>query len=186
MSRICIKCGHNNPDSENFCTKCGAPLPRISGAVAKPVRVKVTKNYDIIKLKVEQLLSYEISSEDYLTILDNIYQKIEESAATVENLDIPEELMPYFKEQIEIGLTGIDMFLQSIQELRILPELLENLNNAENEEVRENILNEIDKVRESGLNLAAEATEHLNIALDMAIENLSKWKEEDFGSGYYV
>ncbi|MFN3995175.1 MAG: zinc-ribbon domain-containing protein [bacterium] len=186
MGRICVKCGNTNPDGENFCLKCGAPLPRVSQAVARPARVKITKNYDIIKLKVEQLLSYEISTDEYLEVLDNIYQKIEEASSTVENLEVPEDLMPYFKEQIEIGLTGIDMFLQAIQELRILPDLLEELNNAPNEESRENILHEIEKVRESGLNLAAEATEHLNIALDMAIENLSKWKEEDFGAGYYV
>lgn len=186
MSRICIKCGNTNPDSENFCLKCGAPLPRISRAVARPARAKVTKNYDTIKLKVEQLLAYEITSEEYLDVLDSIYQKIEDAGNTVENMDVPEELIPYFKEQIEIGLTGIDMFLQAIQELRLLPDLLEELNNAPNEEVRENILQEIEKIRESGLNLAAEATEHLNIALDMAIENLSKWKEEDFGAGYYV
>ncbi|MFN3477878.1 MAG: zinc-ribbon domain-containing protein [bacterium] len=186
MSKICVKCGNTNPDSENFCLKCGAPLPKVSQAIARPARVKITKNYDIVKLKVEQLLSYEISADEYFDILDNIFQKIEEAGNTVENLEVPEDLMPYFKEQIEIGLTGIDMFLQAIQELRILPELLEELNNAPDEESRENILHEIEKVRENGLNLAAEATEHLNIALDMAIENLSKWKEEDFGAGYYV
>ncbi|MCS7244088.1 MAG: zinc ribbon domain-containing protein [Candidatus Calescibacterium sp.] len=186
MSRICIKCGNSNPDSENYCLKCGAPLPKISQAVARPARVKVTKNYDTIRLKVEQLLSYEISYEEYYEILDNMYYKIEEAGNMVSNMEIPEDLLPYFKEQIEIGLTGIDMFLQAINELKVLPELLEELNNAQNEEVRENLFQEIDKIKEQGLNLAAEATEHLNIALDMAIENMSKWKEEDFGAGYYV
>ncbi len=185
MSRICIRCGHTNPDTENYCVKCGATLPRISQAVARPARVKVTKNYDTIKLKVEQLLSYEISVDEYLNVLDNIYSKVEEAANTVSSMEIPEDLLPYFKEQIEIGLTGIDMFLQAINELRVLPELLEELDNAESDEVRENLLQEIEKIKDQGLSLAAEATEHLNIALDMAIENMSKWKEEETG-GFYV
>ncbi|MEN3015510.1 MAG: zinc ribbon domain-containing protein [bacterium] len=186
MGRICIKCGISNPDSENYCTSCGAPLPRISQAVARPARVKVTRNYDTVRLKVEQLLSYEISYEEYYEVLDNIYYKIEEAGNAVSNMEIPEELVPYFKEQLEIGLTGIDMFLQAIDELRALPELLDQMNSAPNEEIRENIAHEIERVKEQGLSLAAEATEHLNLALDMAIENMSKWKEEDFGTGFYA
>ncbi|MCS7164816.1 MAG: zinc ribbon domain-containing protein [Candidatus Calescibacterium sp.] len=186
MGRICIKCGSNNPDSENYCLNCGAILPRISKGVVRPPRVKITKHYDIIRLKVEQLLAHEISYEEYNDTLDNIYYKIEEAGNTIENMEIPEELAPYFKEQIEIGLTGIDMFLEAINELRALPELMEELNNTESEEVRENIVNEIERIKGNALNLAAEATEHLNIALDMAMENMSKWTEEDFGAGFYV
>lgn len=186
MSRICIKCGYSNPDSENYCAKCGAILPKVSVAVARPARVKITKNYDTIKLKVEQLLSYEITFDEYYEVLDSIYSKIEEAGNTVSNMEIPEELAPYFKEQLEIGLTGIDMFLQAIEELRNLPSLIEELDSVTNENEKENIMNEIERIKEQGLNLAAEATEHLNIALDMAVENMAKWREEDFGTGYYA
>ena len=35
--------------------------------------------------------------------------------------------------------------------------------------------------------MAAEATEHLNLALEMAIENMNRWKEEeDIAGGFYA
>ena len=127
MSKICLKCGYNNSDNSNYCEKCGAVLPKINKGVMRPARAKITKNYEIIKNKVEQLLANEIDYDEYYKTLDRLYEKIEEAGIAVENTEISEELYPYFKEQIEIGLTGIDLFLQAINELRALPELLDVL-----------------------------------------------------------
>jgi len=153
-------------------------LPKRSYAIICP-ETKITKNYDTIKLKVEQLLAYEISVDEYLEVLDNIYSKLEETANTVSSMEIPEDLMPYFKEQIEIGLTGIDMFLQAINELRVLAELVKELDETKSEEVRQNLLQKIKKIKEQGLGLAAEAIERLNIASNMAIKNMIKWKAKE-------
>jgi len=186
VSRICLKCGHTNADFDNYCTKCGAILPKISKAVAQPPRVRLTKNYDVVKLKVEQLLSYEISEEEYFETLERIYNTINEAAENVKNIEIPPELEPYFKEQLEIGLTGIELFLEGIEILRTLPDLLSYLNESQDDQEREGILEEIEEVKNKGLNLAAEGTDHLNMALDMAVENMARWKEEDTGYGYYA
>ncbi len=188
MSKICLKCGYNNSDDSNYCEKCGAVLPKINKGVMRPARAKITKNYEIIKTKVEQLLANEIDYDEYYKTLDRLYEKIEEAGNAVENTEISEELYPYFKEQIEIGLTGIDLFLQAINELRTLPELLDVLYDPNSSpEVIENITQEIEKVKNLGLEMAAEATEHLNLALEMAIENMNRWREEeDIAGGFYV
>jgi hypothetical protein len=161
-------------------------LPRISKAVAQPPRVRLTKNYDIIKLKVEKFLAYEISEEEYFDALDNIYNAISDAAENVKNIEIPSELEPYFKEQIEIGLTGIELFLEGIDILRTLPDLVDYLNQAQDEQERENLSQEINEVRDKGLTLVAEGTDHLNMALDMAVENMARWKEEDSSFGFYA
>jgi hypothetical protein len=188
VSKICIKCGYNNSDNSNYCEKCGAVLPKINKVIIRPARAKITKNYEIIKTKVEQLLANEIGYDEYYKTLDRLYQKIEEAGIAVENTEISEEIYPYFKEQIEIGLTGIDLFLQAINELRALPELLDVLYDPNsNPEVIENITQEIEKVKNLGLEMAAEATEHLNLALEMAIENINRWREEeDIAGGFYA
>jgi hypothetical protein len=180
VSKICIKCGYNNSDDSNYCEKCGAVLPKINKGVMRPARAKITKNHEIIeiiKTKVEQLLANEIDYDEYYRTLDRLYEKTEEAGIAVENTEISEELYPYFKEQKEIGLTGIDLFLQAINELRTLPKLLDVLHGPNSSpEVIENITQEIEKVKNLGLEMALAAIKHLNLALEMNIEIMKKLK----------
>ena len=187
MPIVCIKCGHQNPDDARYCEKCGAVLPRISKNIARPVEAKITVHFDMIKDAVEKYRAGQMSLEDYLGVLDLIYNRIDNAAREIEEMEIPEDLLPVFKEQLDIGLTGMDLFLQAIEELRAMAEYIEATKDPETppEEIPV-LLEEADRLAQVGIELAAEATDHLNLALEMARENMRRWIEESEASGGYV
>ncbi len=187
MPIICIKCGHSNPDDARFCEKCGAVLPRISSSVARPVQSRITIHFDMLKDAVEKYKAGTMSLEDYLGVLDLIYNRVDAAGRDIEEMEIPEDLLPVFREQLDIGLTGIDLFLQSIEELRALADYMEAAKDPETppEEIPA-LLEEVERLEQIGLELAAEATDHLNLALEMARENMRRWIEESEAAGGFI
>ncbi|MCS7164815.1 MAG: hypothetical protein RMJ51_00820 [Candidatus Calescibacterium sp.] len=182
MRWICWFCGSVNDNQKYTCQVCKRKSMTLWPKQEK--QKKITNHYEAIKLTVEKFLSQQISSEEYYKTLDKIQSIIESSLngiiQTIDSIyqnptfdeETIQEIEKEFKlkDQIEIGIKGIEMFLEAIEKLKTLPEIFIKLDQNKQEE---NLINQINETKEYALKLAYEATEYLNIALEMALRNIN-------------
>lgn len=101
-------------------------------------------------------------------VLERIYRTISERAKEIEDLEIPEEIRPGLQEQLDIGCSGINLFMQGIDEMRLYAE----------DDLQDHL--------EGGLSLVEQGNENLNLALEMARDNIRRLKEMDIDTSSTV
>lgn len=158
---ICVRCGQQNPDGVHFCSTCNSPVPKLSSFVAPPLPPRISNHYNQLIEICKNVKAGTISHEEFHATLNKIFTTIEERAREIETMEIPEHLIAKLQEQMDIGFSGINNFLDGIQEMALF---LEDGN--------EEHLN-------AGLELAEQGNESLNAALDIARTNISRLKETD-------
>lgn len=156
---VCIRCGHQNPDRQKYCESCNASLPRISEAVSAPPHERINVHYNQLKEAGEKIQSGDITQEQYLEVLDRISTIIMDRLKDLEGLEISEEVRASVEEELQLGLSGIQYFLQGIDEMRVY---LEDPN-PEHISV--------------GLESIYQGNENLNVALEMARDNIRRLKD---------
>ncbi|MBI2264561.1 MAG: zinc ribbon domain-containing protein [Armatimonadetes bacterium] len=165
---ICIKCGHQNPEGAAFCQSCNSALPKIPENVATPIKPRISGHLNQLKEVGKGILAGEITQEDFQGILERIYNTISERAREIQEMEIPEEIRPGLQDQLEVGFSGINLFMQAIDEMRLY------LENQSEEHVN------------AGLELAEQGNEKLNLALEMNRENIRRLKEMDMDTSPVV
>lgn len=155
----CIKCGHKNPESANYCQKCNALLPKISAGYKPPPPQKVIGRFNQFKDAVENIKNKKWSVKDLKKFLDDISKNLDIRAREIKEVEIPSEIAAEFKDELAIGFDGINLYENGMKELY---SYLENQN-----------LEHLDK----GLELIKEGNDKINEAIKINRENREKLEE---------
>ncbi|MHB2020777.1 MAG: hypothetical protein ACYCW6_27885 [Candidatus Xenobia bacterium] len=159
MSLICFKCGSQNAPGSNFCNECNAALPKMQQTDSFTPPPRINERYMQIKDAGDKVVSGEISLEEYCTFLDRVISVLEEKERQIREIEIPPEAVEDFREELETGFTGIDLYNQGLQTMRYYAE-------------------EPDAVHiETGLQLIREGNEMINDAMRINRENRRKLEE---------
>jgi len=155
---LCLKCGHKNPDGANFCQSCSAALPRMTQTDAAPP-TKVNERYMQLKDAGDKAKSGEWSIEEYGQFLHEIQQILAQKEAEIKEIEIPEEALDEFAEELDVGFGGIELYNQGIATMMLYLE--------------DQDPNHIDY----GLELVHEGNEKINEAMRINRENRKKLEE---------
>ncbi len=155
---ICVRCGHQNPPGAKFCESCNAVLPKMAQEeiTAPP---KVNERYNQLKNAAEKVKSAEWTVEEYGSFLENISAILSQKEQEIREIEIPEEAIEDFREELEVCFAGIDLYNQGIAEMKLF---LEDLNPEH---------------LDYGLELVHQGNEKINEAMRINRENRRKLEE---------
>jgi hypothetical protein len=106
----------NETKAEN-CTTCGLYLPgieRTEGGLAHPVYVLYTR----LRTMGQSALKGEISKEEYKKFLDEMSIKMARREQSIRELEIPPEALDDFRQELEVGFEGIDLYNRALVNFR--------------------------------------------------------------------
>ncbi|MDQ7824781.1 MAG: zinc ribbon domain-containing protein [Candidatus Eremiobacteraeota bacterium] len=155
---LCLKCGHNNAQGANYCTRCNAALPKMTQTDTAPP-TKVNERYMQLKEAGEKAKSGEWTIEQYGKFLQDIQAILAQKEQEIREIEIPEEAIEEFAEELEVGFNGIELYNQGIANMLLF---LEDKN-----------ADHIDY----GLELVHEGNEKINEAMRINRENRRKLEE---------
>lgn len=164
---LCIKCGHNNPPDSNYCQKCNAVLYKMAQTKADPPP-KVNERYNQLKNAGDRVKSGEWTVDEYSDFLVGISNALTQKEMEIREIEIPEESYEDFREELEIGFSGIELYNQGISEMRLYTEDLDP--------------GHIDY----GLELIDEGNERINEAMRINRENRQEIEEMNIDTSTFM
>lgn len=112
---ICMKCGHKNPSGAHSCEQCGALLPKMTqAAIETAPPPKVNERYLLLKDAGDKAKSGEWSIEEYGKFLNEIRAVLSQKEQEIREIEIPEEAIDEFADELEVGFSGIELYNQGI------------------------------------------------------------------------
>jgi hypothetical protein len=156
---LCLKCGFKNPSGANVCQRCNAQLPKMSDTADNAPPPKVNERYMQLKEAGDKAKSGEWPIEEYSKFLTEIHTILSQKEQEIREIEIPEEAIDEFAEELEVGFGGIEMYNQGIANMMLY---LEDQNP-----------DHIDY----GLELVHEGNEKINEAMRINRENRRKLEE---------
>ncbi|MFH1453472.1 MAG: hypothetical protein ABIH00_05785 [Armatimonadota bacterium] len=113
---ICFKCGHDNPATAVNCEKCKTPLPKMPAGYQAPKPV-LTERLQKFRDAINNLKNNIWTAEEFKSFLDNISADLAARFADIKSTDVPVEMEEDFAEEMALGLEGITLYEQGINEL---------------------------------------------------------------------
>lgn len=180
---FCFKCGQDNSPGANFCSKCNAVLPKfhsnVSPTASAPKTQRLMKYIDI----VNKIIDGNSPHEELYQKLEVEEQSLKTAGDKLRNTPIDKSLRAEFKPQIDTALSGIKLFLESIDSVKQVMEQTE-IFGAPLQEDGETIYFELSEENQKAcldaIELAKEANEYFNQSYEMSEESVRKVKEEDY------
>lgn len=113
---ICLNCGHKNKIGSNYCEKCNVPLKIWDGVKDK----KATERLQLFISAVEKVKSGEWSDDVFSNFIEATSGKLTSIIGEIKKIEIEieKDIMPFFEEELDTGLSGTDMYMLGIDELR--------------------------------------------------------------------
>lgn len=118
---LCVKCGYDNPDVVNCCSRCGAVMPRLLQTIKvdkadgeTPVINERLARFEDAAAKV---LSGEWDLEQYAAFLNELAEAMSIAENDLRLLPIPEDQPEQFNEELEAAARGLDLFNQGFEYL---------------------------------------------------------------------
>ncbi|MBQ7529205.1 zinc ribbon domain-containing protein [bacterium] len=113
---FCVKCGFANKDEDRICQKCGATLPRfISETKEEPKEVvNINERLQLFEDAVSKLKGGQLTIDGFAEFLDKISAVLAEKEAGIRSIEIPEEAIDDFKEELDTGFEGIALYNSGI------------------------------------------------------------------------
>ncbi len=158
---LCVKCGFQNADGANYCAQCKAQLLRVipSASQAEPEAPRVQDRLQQIEAAVTRVTSGEWNPDEFARFLEETAQILAEKERAIRDITIPDEAAEDFREELEIGYTGIDLYNQGVQRM------FDFLSDSDPDHL------------EAGLDLVRQGNEHVNEAMRINRENRRKLEE---------
>jgi hypothetical protein len=157
---VCVKCGTQNPDGMNYCTKCKSQLPRIPHtAQVHRDPEKVMERYNQLKEAADMMKSGEWTEDQFGDFLENISMILSKKEQEIRDIEIPEEAYDDFSEELEVGFKGITLYNEGISHMLLY------LDDQDFEHI------------EYGLDLVYEGNELINEAIKVNRRNRRKLEE---------
>lgn len=159
---ICMTCGEQNPAGNINCQKCNANLQQSPDAPQQktsPQHQKVNERYMQLKEAGDNVLSGAWTVDEYSNFLDHISRVLAQKEQEIRDIEIPPEAFEDFRQELEIGFSGIELYTNGINMMR--------------EFLQDNDASHI----EAGLDLIQNGNEMINEAMRINRENRRKLEE---------
>lgn len=117
---LCVKCGFQNSDGANYCSKCNAQLPRVLQGPQEEVEPETPRIHDRlqqIEAAAARAASGEWNPEEFGRFLEETAAILAEKERAIREIPIPDEAAEDFREELEVGYTGIDLYNQGVQRM---------------------------------------------------------------------
>jgi hypothetical protein len=124
-----------------------------------PVPSKVNERFNQLQDAGDKVKSGEMTVEAYADFLENVSQVLQQKEMEIREIEIPEEAFEDFREELEVGFAGIELYNQGIAEMKAF---VQDLN-------PEHI--------DYGLELVHEGNEKINEAMRINRDNRRKLEE---------
>jgi hypothetical protein len=82
----------------------------------------VDGRFQKVKNEADKVRAGQMSHEDFTHFVDTTIELIMEKEATIRDTEIPSEAVEDFREEMEMGLAGIDLFCRGLAEMRVYVE----------------------------------------------------------------
>ncbi|MGI5844223.1 MAG: zinc ribbon domain-containing protein [Candidatus Xenobium sp.] len=159
---LCVKCGFQNSGGAKYCSKCNAQLPRVLHGPqeeVEPDTPRVQDRLQQIEAAAARAASGEWNPEEFGRFLEETAGILAEKEQAIRDIPIPDEAVEDFREELEVGYMGIDLYTQGVQ--RMFDFVAET-----------NPL-----ILEEGLELVRQGNEFVNQAMRINRENRRKLEE---------
>lgn len=159
---LCVKCGFSNAEGANYCTRCNAQLPRLVQAAAPDTEAetpRINERLQQIESAVQKALSGEWEADRFGQFLDEMATVLAEKERDIREIPIPPEAEDDFRDELEVGYAGIEMYGHGVQRMF---SFLEDFDPAH---------------LDAGLELVRQGNEHINEAMRINRENRRKLEE---------
>lgn len=158
---LCVKCGFQNAEGANYCSQCNAQLPRglQSPDQVEPEAPRVHDRLQQIEAAVTRVTSGEWNPDEFAQFLEETAQVLAEKERAIRDITIPDEAAEDFREELEVGYTGIDLYNQGVQRM------FDYLSDSDPAHL------------EAGLDLVRQGNEYVNEAMRINRENRRKLEE---------
>ena len=157
---ICVKCGHQNQDGVNQCESCGAAVPLMAQqGQREPEPEMVNERLLELENAAKKAVSGEWTSEQLGAFLGDIQQKLAEREQAIREIEIPPEAVEDFREELEVGFTGIQLYNEGVKRMILF--------------VEDPDVSHI----EEGLDLVRQGNDHINEAMRINRENRKRLEE---------
>ncbi len=113
----CIKCGTQNPDGSQNCEVCSLYLPSLQfteQGVADPIYDR----YLEFRSAVKKLVDHDWTTPQFARFVDEISFKMAQKEREIRDLDIPQEAIDDFREELEVGFEGIELYNKAVLHFR--------------------------------------------------------------------
>jgi len=158
---LCVKCGFQNAEGANYCSQCHAQLLRVApvAAQAEPEAPRVQDRLQQIAAAVARVTSGEWNPDEFAQFLEETAQILAEKERAIREITIPDEAAEDFREELDIGYAGIELYNQGVQRM------FDFLSDGDADHL------------EAGLELVRQGNEHVNDAMRINRENRRKLEE---------
>lgn len=155
---FCFKCGHDNPSTASVCAKCKTALPKMPANYEAP-RPVITERLQKFIDAVDNLKNRVWSADEFKDFLDTMSKTLAEKANDIRSVEIPQEMMEDFMQEMSVGLEGINLYEHGMTELYMI--------------FKDNNVNHLD----TGLAYIEEGNNKINEAMRINRENRQKMDE---------
>lgn len=116
---LCVKCGFQNSEGVNYCSKCNAQLPRVlqTPQEVEPEMPPIHDRLQQIEAAAARAASGEWNPEELGRFLEETAAILAEKERAIREIPIPDEAAEDFREELEVGYTGIDLYNQGVQRM---------------------------------------------------------------------
>jgi hypothetical protein len=112
---LCLHCQKlSSPDSNN-CQFCGATLPKLAYKAEMITVDNITILYDMLSALAEALANSKVKLEDFVEYLGLLFEKLEAQEKEIREMEFDDEIKEEFKEEMEIGLSGIEAIFEGLE-----------------------------------------------------------------------
>jgi len=153
---ICPSCDFENEEKSLFCRNCLDLIKNFSLAPGF-----IDKNFHYLRLKTVEFLDDKITSEEYLSFLDDFKENIDISIKRVDKIQFEGKISDEIESQEKLTREGLNYYTKAIDVLYILAQI-------EKEDLTEDVF---EKLVEA-LILAEEGNYKLNAALNIINEQV--------------
>lgn len=113
----CIKCGHQNAPDQKNCEVCKLYLPsleRSENGLAHPIY----ERYLEFRHAVADLVGGKTTGAEFSRFLDDVSFKMAQKEQEIRQLEIPPDALDEFREELEVGFEGIDLYNKALLHFR--------------------------------------------------------------------
>jgi len=151
---LCLVCGQISPGHPEKCPHCGTPAP----STPSPPPILRGRLNDL-QVAAASLQEGSLSPEDFIALLDRTMARMEETLQWVKSQKLPEDFAAEIDEEIKQGCSGIEMYLDGLNDLRTY------------------VSSRLNTHLEAGLAKAEEGNRRLNCALALNWETFRNYQQ---------
>ena len=111
---LCMRCGSLNRPDLNYCNSCGASLPKMAYSMEMASIEKNFELYERFRDVTNGVKAGTISTDNFAVFMNKMYEILSARADEIRSIEIEEDLIEDFSEELETGMNGVDMVFEGL------------------------------------------------------------------------